>query len=420
MHLPVFLAYYPGIYTFDVNVQVEQFEIPYFVQNHPLIHTLFLGFFKNLTENPNTGYAIATIIQMLIVESAMAYALVFVFKRTASVVLCTCIMLFYGLFPVNSLLTISATKDIFFSACVLVFFIDCLYFFDDKINKRLDYIRFLFNAVLMLLLRNNTIYAFIPSFIAIIFIYIYRKGAWKKIALCSLTILLLYTFINKGLVYSLNAVPGSIKEMMSIPCQELARIYAITDDENTKNEILKYIPEPENYNYYLSDAIKMQLDFDTLDSACKHFLLFTAICNIKYPIPCLDAIFYNTQGFWDIFHCPYQEKYSFVSSINYRGEAVLDSKFPMLCEFYESYLHTTEKIADKPFIIFFNPGFYIWMLLFFFTKGIHNKDKTLTYSCLFPILYLCTLLLSPGAIMRYAFPFVLIAPILLITIYKRE
>ncbi len=420
MHLPVFLAYYPGIYTFDVNVQVEQYEIPYFVQNHPLIHTLFLGFFNNLFETANPGYAIATIIQMLLVGSCMAYALKYMYKKTNSVLLCTFTLLFYGLFPVNSLLTISATKDIIFSACVLVFFVDCFSFFQEKFDKPIDYIRFIAIGTLMILLRNNTIYAFIPAILIILIVQIIQKQAWKKIALYSLAIIILYTSINKCLVVTLDAHTGSIKEMLSIPCQELAHLYSVTDNERLKEEIVKYIPEPENYNPYLSDAIKMQLDSDTFDSATKHFLLLAGICTVLYPIPCIDAIFYNTQGFWDIFHCPYQEEYSFVSSLKYRGEAIHESKFPALCELYETYFHTTETFANTPFVIIFNPGFYIWILLFFFTRGIQNKDKTLVFSCIFPILYLCTLLLSPGAIMRYAFPFVLIAPILFSTIYVPE
>ena len=164
----------------------------------------------------------------------------------------------------------------------------------------------------------------------------------------------------------------------------------------------------------------MQLDFDTLDSACKHFLLFTAICNIKYPLPCIDAILYNTQGYWDLFHCPYSQDHFFLSSTNYRGEAILDSKLPGLCGLSDAYLHTTEPIANKPYIIFFNPALYIWIMLFYFIRGIHNKNRQLVYSCLFPLFYLCTLLLSPGAIIRYAFPFILIAPVLLSFHYKQE
>lgn len=420
MHFMVFLAYYPGIYTFDVNVQVEQYESFNFIQNHPLIHTLFLGFFNNLFETANSGYAIATIIQMLLVESCMAYALKYMYKKTHSILLCTLTLLFYGLFPVNSLLTISATKDILFSVCVLVFFIDCFFFFDNQFSKPTDHIRFLATGTFMILLRNNTIYAFIPTILIILSIQIIRKQAWKKIALYSLAIIMLYTSINKCLVVTLDANNGSIKEMLSIPCQELARLYSVTDNERLKEEIKKYIPAPENYNYYLSDAIKMQLDSDTFDSATKHFLLLAGICTVIYPLPCIDAIFYNTQGFWDIFHCPYQEEYSFVSSLKYRGEAVHESKFPALCELYETHFHTTKTFADTPFVIFFNPGFYIWILLFFFTRGIHKKDTTLIYSCIFPILYLCTLLLSPGAIMRYTFPFVLIAPVLFTTLFTKD
>ena len=418
MHLPVFLAYYPGVYTFDVGIQLEQYELSPFRQNHPLIHTLFIGFFNNLFDEPNTGYAIATIIQMLVVELAMTYTLVFLYRKTQSIILCTFSALFYGLFPVNSLLTISATKDIFFSACVLIFFIDCIYFFEGNFSKKSDYVRFICNTVFMILLRNNMIYAFIPALIIIAFLQIRKKSAWKRFALCCVAAIILSSSINKSLVFVLDAHAGSIKEMLSIPCQELGRIYNTTDDEDTKNEILKYIPEPQNYNYYLSDQIKMQLDFDTFDSACKHFLLFTAICNLKYPIICTDAVFYNTQGFWDLFHCPYSEDHSFVSSTGYRGEAEIDSKFQTLCNFYDTYLHTTEPIADSPFIIFYNPALYIWIMLFFWIRSISTQNRALNYSCLVPLLYLCTILLSPGAIMRYVFPFVLMTPAFLAYMYQ--
>ena len=61
----------------------------YIITNHPLLHTLFMGFFKNIFENPNTVYAIATIIQMIIVNTIMAYAISFLYKKIKSILLCT-------------------------------------------------------------------------------------------------------------------------------------------------------------------------------------------------------------------------------------------------------------------------------------------------------------------------------------------
>lgn len=418
LQLPVFLAFYPGMCYYDLSVQIEQYEIPYFVLNHPLLHTLFMGFFKNLFLEPNTGYAFATLIQMLIVDSSMAYALQYIHHKKHCTRLCTFLLLFYALFPVNSVLTISTTKDTLFSAFALIFFIDIMRFFNNELKTRGSLTRFIVNTVLMLTFRNNVIYAFIPACILIVIIRFIKKEKNQHVIAYTIISLCLYFIANHALVNSLQAVPGSIKEMMSIPSQQLAYIYSITDDDSVKEIIHRYIPEPEKYCYYLSDPIKQQLDFDTLDSACKHFLLDTAICDLKYPIAAFDAAFYNTQGYWDLFHSPYQSEHFFLTSGSYRGDAVLDSKLPALAEFYINAFHTTKEYQRYPFVIvFFNSALYIWFFLFCFLKIIHEKDSHLSFNYLFFLFYLMTLLLGPGAITRYAYPYILLSPILLSTFY---
>lgn len=414
MQLPVFLAFYPGICYYDVGVQVDQYESGKFITNHPLLHTLFMGYFKNLFDNPNTGYAIATIIQMIIVNGAMAYAISYLYKRTKSTVLCTISMLFYGLFPVNSLLTLSTTKDILFAAFTLVFFIDSLRFLHADKTSVFLYIRIILNATLMLLFRNNALYAFIPTFIIILVMKLNKKEQLKSTIIIFAATFLVFTGADKALTLSLNATNGSIKEMMSIPAQELARIYLNTNNTEDKELILSYIEEPETYNFYLSDAIKQQLPFEILDSKCKHFLLHSAILNLKYPITCIDAILYNTQGYWDLFHSPYQSDHYFLATTNYRGGATLDSKFPRLANIYVDLFYVTEEYQHNPLaVLLLNSGIYIWLMLFGLIKAIHTKQRQLFYSLLFPLFYFLTLCLGPGAIIRYTYVFVLMAPVLI-------
>ena len=422
MHLPMFLAMYPGICYYDIPTQIEQYEKPYFIQNHPLIHTLFLGFFKNLFPNPNTGYAIATLIQMIIVEMVMGYAILYIYKRTKSKVLSVITLLFFGLHPVHSLLPLSTTKDIFFSICLVVFYIDLKRYFKEGMLRKVEYVRLMSCGILLLLLRNNAKYAFIPTIIIILISLLMQKQAFKKFLFISLSILVITSIMNKALVVSLNATPGSIKEMMSIPAQELGRIYNLIDDEQRKEEIREYIAEPERYNYYLSDAMKEQLPFDVLDSKCKHFLLFTFLRNFEYPIICIDAIFYSVQGYWDIFNCPYIEDHFFLVQYPDRwwGGATLDSKIEPLYEFCVSMFHTTEEYADGWYIIFFNIAIYIWIFLFYFIKGIHEKDNATIYSCVFPLLYLATLLLGPGAIVRYVYAFYILAPVMVVESFSER
>lgn len=201
-----------------------------------------------------------------------------------------------------------------------------------------------------------------------------KKELLKKVLVYALVSLSLYMCLNQTLIHSLNAVPGSIKEMLSIPCQQMARIYQITDDEEIKNKIRSYIPEPELYNYYLADPIKRQPDFDTFDSSCKHFLLDAAIYDLKYPVVAFDAAFYNTQGYWDLFHSPYQSDHFFLAASAYRGEAVWDCKLPWLANIYLKYFHVTAEYQHNPFaVLLLNSGIYIWIFLFSIVNALHKK-----------------------------------------------
>lgn len=414
MQFPIFLAFYPGMIYYDIGVQVDQYDTWDFITNHPLVHTLFTGFFKNLFEHPNTGYAVTTLIQMAVVCAAMGYTLRYVYHKTGSVILCTIAMLFYGLFPVNSVLTISSTKDILFAAFMLIFFIDTLRFLEDDIKKPFSYIRIILNAVLMLLLRNNAIYAFIPALAVILFIQIKMKKRWKATMLFLLVTLLLFKGTDKVLLTITQATPTSIKEMMSIPAQGQARIYAKTDNENERALIRTYIEEPENYVYYLSDRIKQQLPFEVLDSKCKHFLLDSAILFLKHPIIALDSVFYNTQGYWDPFSCPYQSDHFFLASWDYRGGAEIDSKLPILMERYVNTFYKTEAYQNNLLAdLFCNIGLYTWIFILGMFYAMKTKNSPLIFSSLFPFLYLLTLCLGPGAIIRYAFPYILMAPVLI-------
>ena len=414
LHLPVYLAFYPGICYYDIGTQIEQYETGHYIANHPLIHTYVMGFFKNLFENPNTGYGIILFIQMLFVSFAIGYGLKTLFQYTRSFIICTIITLFYGLCPVYPLLAISSTKDIFFSAFMFIFIIDTVNLLKQPSHSIRFHIRFTVNALFMLMLRNNAFYAFIPVVILILLKKSKKRTVVKNMKILFAAVSILYLISSKVVSAALNADPGSIKEMMSIPAQEIARIYSVSDNQKDKELIKTYVEEPELYNYYLADPIKCQLPFEIFESSCKHFLLDSFILNFKYPIPCIDAIFYNTQGYWDLFHSPYQSDHFFLATGDYRGEAVFDSKLPRLADSYIRLFHTTQNLQNNFLLIpILNSGIYIWIFLFCLAAFIRKKDNSMIFCCLFPLFYLGTLCLGPGAIIRYTFPFLLLSPILL-------
>lgn len=75
--IPVFLAYYPGLFAYDVMSQIPQ-KIGTYSTHHPLLHTLYLQFFYYIIGNRicksfNIGIACATLVQMAIFSAMLSF-----------------------------------------------------------------------------------------------------------------------------------------------------------------------------------------------------------------------------------------------------------------------------------------------------------------------------------------------------------
>ncbi len=428
-HLIVFLAFYPGMCTYDLNTQIEQYLTHSFCTNHPLLHTLFVGVFHDLfTDDINLGYAFATVIQLLIVDGAMTYSVMYIRSICKDRFPWIIAAIFYAVFPVNSMLAISHTKDTLFAAFGLIFFIDSIRIFSEAPAKNyLFIIRMTVSATLMSLMRNNAVYALSAALIVIIIKMAlnYRSknksgtdkvNALKRYALIVFATVLLSVIGGRMLSYATSATPGSIKEMMSIPAQIMGRVY--NSDSATEEEkalISEYIPNAEEYKFYISDPMKKDLPFEIWESKCKHFLLDSTIIALHHPVITAEAVWYSIQGYIDPFHMPYSSDHFYLARYDYRGGAELASKIPLLCDLYVKLFRTTYDYSRTPIIIVFNLGLYVWITLAaFITALIRNKKRpeglSENIAYLFPIMYLLTLLLGPAAIMRYGYLYVLTAP----------
>ena len=415
-HFVIFLAFYPGICTYDLTTQIGQYVNHAFLTNHPLIHTLFVGFFHDLfADNINLGYAFATVVQLLIIDSSLTYSVLYLKKSCTKLYPYVLAALFYALFPTNSLLAISHTKDVLFAAFALVFFIDSMRFAKEGVKafNAVFFVRMTINSTLMLLLRNNAIYAMLATIIIICivcFVSHKKKIATKLITYLAILFLslLLSVISNRVLISATNAGSGSIKEMMALPAQIMGRIYNTVASEEEKAIISTYIPNAEDYNFYLADPMKRNLPFEIWESKCKHFLLDSTIIALKHPWVSIQAVWFNVQGYLDPFHQPYSSDHFFLARHDYSGDAVQDTKLPKICDLYVDHFRITN--PSNPLTVFLNMSIYIWTYLIAFCLMIRRHNKS-SCACLFPLLYLATLLLGPGAIIRYGFFFVIVSPI---------
>ena len=184
------------------------------------------------------------------------------------------LLAFYALFPTNSVLSLSTTKDVLFSALVLLYTMLLYHMICDKkmqVDKR-DGAACVILSVLLLLFRNNAVYAFLVS---MPLVYAgYRKwqigeeraqsasfGARTYLVL-SIAALLFFAVCSAGLRAGTHAHSGSPREMLSVPLQQMARTRVKEEqriDPALRKELEKYIPAEwvfAAYDPHLADPVK--------------------------------------------------------------------------------------------------------------------------------------------------------------------
>ena len=158
--LPVFLAYYPSVFAYDAEGQLYQVLAHDYSTHHPLLHTIFLGAFFRLGDvlpgSYPAGMAVHSIVQMLLMATVFGYTLARLASSNVPAALRIMLLLFYALFPTNSVLALSTTKDVLFSALVLLCTLLVYEMADSSGNglTRKGWSLYTFWTILLLLFRN--------------------------------------------------------------------------------------------------------------------------------------------------------------------------------------------------------------------------------------------------------------------------
>lgn len=267
--LPVFLAYYPSVFAYDAEGQLYQVMAGDYSTHHPLLHTLFLGAFFRLGDrlpgSYSSGMALHSIVQMFFMAVILAYVLTVLYRQKTSWVMRILLLLFYAVFPVNSVLAVSTTKDVLFSGLVLLYVVksDQRYHEKQEKIKGAD-VRFVLLSVLMLLLRNNAVYAWLLCQPFLLYSE-GKRGRLKRYAVLAAATLLLFGLGSAGIKTAVSARSGSPREMLSVPLQQMARTRVMHEeeiDDDMRERLDAYLPAEwvfAAYNPYLADPVKNQI-----------------------------------------------------------------------------------------------------------------------------------------------------------------
>lgn len=456
-----FAAYYPAIMAYDVIPQLDQIKVSGYTTHHPLIHTFLLSVSLKIGEAlpfvhnaDRAGLAVYTVLQMLVVAGCFAYVSAYLRSKGVHRYLCGFFVLCAAIYPTHGMLAVSITKDTIFAALVMVFTVFVWELVTRDVGKPVGrgwMAAYLLVTLLMLLFRNNSIYAWLLYFAAIslwpYFACLIRKmrhralpeggagwrvGSLNRITGVHVAALLLYVLSGVVLAAVLHASNTTYaREMLSVPAQQIARVVMYHGEELTKEDIgrLELVWGKDNLPEYvpaIADRSKRDIPNDggTLRVLLKEWVSL----GLRYPGEYAKAFFIKNKGMW------YLEDDSYLNDIYSYAKGYLQITYPSDQQEYMEALvpgyvrHQKLRFLQAfyryfaggdavwkylaPLSLVMQPAFYCWLLFYYCICCIGLKKGRWLLPAVYLVGLVGTLLLAPCVLVRYLYPVMLGAVVL--------
>lgn len=313
-YLPCFLAFYPGLYCYDMTWQWDMYWTGNYSTHHPLLHTYLCGWLfeagNTLFGSYNAGLALQSLLQIGILTGCMVFAASFLAKWGLPWKIRGAVTAFYLLFPFFQVFGISTTKDTIFGGLFLVVFVCiCDMTRAQNVYRGKALAGFLTAAVLMGTFRNNASYGLLLTVLCMMTVWLIMRFRGRRGGfLPELSLILCLSVagsagVNYGLEQALHASKGSVAEMLSVPMQQMARTYVYHREElaeEEKEELTAYIPREnlEAYKYYVSDPVKAGFQAEAFESGKEEFIRLWLSIGRQFPAEYVRATLLNTMGLW--------------------------------------------------------------------------------------------------------------------------
>ncbi|MGN8800465.1 DUF6020 family protein [Candidatus Merdisoma sp. HCP28S3_D10] len=426
--VPVLLASWPGIFSYDCGWQLAAVADHAWTAHHPILHTAMLWLTREigraLTGSNQTGALLYSLLQMVLMSALYAEVCLYLRQKKAPKWLWIGSLLFFGFHPVNSLMALCATKDSLFTAVFAVLVVQLLrmaeypeVFFASRRRQLL----FCVNVFFLFAFRNNGFHTFL--FCIPFLLWAYRRY-WKKMLLLCVICLGLYG-IYTGPVYSVLGIePGDPREMCSVLMQSAARVYSLDNSgltEEQREGILSMIDE-EGLNSYTSrfaDPVKAYFHGKEFAENPLPFLKTWVSVGRSHKKMYVDSFLAGTFGYWypgnSIEDTGSGRDYFEYYCKEFREDVdvTMESRISALSEFYRK-IGNEASFQKVPIVAAtFNLGAYTWLWLFTMLLLLYSRQwRRLIVMAPFTG-YFLTNLLGPVVKMRYHYPFIACAPLLL-------
>lgn len=424
--LPVWLSIFPGAFAYDAYQEWEQVRDGAITSHHPVLHVLFIGGavegLYHLTGSYNVGIATYTFLQMLILANILVRTLKFMEEFCLPDIFRWFALFFYGLSPVIQLFAVSTTKDVLYSASLLMFLLNLIRFSlrrEAFFSHRKYMVSFGLSAFFSMILRNNGLY--IVGIILVAMVAVYKKYR-KKLVWIVLGIFMAYAVYVGPCYRVLQVTPGGIEEMLSVPLQQMARVhkYAYNSLEQQDLELLYRIVPKEDLDSYratVSDFVKKGFQKEAFQEYKKDFFSLWLKWGLRHPLIYVNSFLVNTVDFWypRAVVDGYRDAYGRSSYFDYRVSAPGEEMgfLPGVHRYYERISLDPEVQKIPLMFLLLSPGWYLVMAMVIFGYLWRNRKYAFLLPGLLFLLSILTVLVGPMALVRYVLIFYYAFPVLL-------
>ena len=427
-YLILLICCYPGFYNYDIGNQLPQImypEVP-FTAHHPLLHTIVGGGIITIGYHLRSvdltfGVFLYNVVQMAICASCFSYTIVFMYRKTGSRILTVLSELFYILCPPVVMFAMSTTKDVTCYAFLLVAVVKICQIYENlNAQKKPTVKQWITTGILLCLaclLRNNIVYALPFAAVFAVILVSYQR---KQQILFWIVMILAPFVLNKGLMIAVDAAPGSAAEALSVPFQQIARVYVDKGEAAFTPEELDYLYtciDPDDFAMYdpvIADEIKTAFwrHLDVIMADKGKALKFWIKKGLQYPVCYIESFLDNTYQAWyplTSLHDYKQSRYFMVTEWN---EEYARPRVPQIYNFYIGI--SEDSYVRWPVIrLFCLTGTMLLTLLVALFYAWWRKDKPVGISLFMTLLVVGTCMCGPVSEIRYYLILFELFPILL-------
>lgn len=428
--LPVFLAFYPGAFVYDAWDEFEQVRTGEYTTHHPLLHVLLLGKTvfagEEIFGSYNTGIAVYTIAQMIIMSAAVSYCLDYIGSKITSKILEVGILCFYCFFPLFPMYAVCSAKDSLFTTFLLLSVVMLLKLGENKrvfFKKKRNIFFLSLSLILMMMFRNNGSYAYVAWLLvpmAIGVISTKKKNSEKKYYRSLLLLLILplglSMIFSYGLEKGLKAKKGGSQEIMTVPIQQMARVYKYapeTYSEKEKEILYEILPKEELHLYTprISDLLKSKFNSQAFRQHPLKYIGLWSKIGMRKPLIYLNGWLLTSYGYWypdaviNVYggnprHTIVYEDSSYFG-FETEPPGIRESKFPLLEKIYRKISLELFQQKIPAVSLFFSPGFTFWVYLWGVTYLWYQKRWEVFIPFLLILFVWLTVILGPTYLVRY-------------------